>query len=363
VIERMASPDVRMVTLTITEAGYNQSDRSIDAAGTDCALSVFDLISVSLARRRDRGILPCTVLSCDNLQENGEAAKREVLLSAAERDPSLVSWIEANVTFPSSMVDRITPGTTDRDRDLVREQFGVSDRCPVCCEPFRQWVIEDSFCSGRPEWENVGVQMTSDVRPYERMKMRLLNASHSVLAYSGLLAGFRTVDDVIANPHFRQFVGALMEEEVVPILPPVPGIDLSSYCSSLLERFANPRISDPLTRLAGGGSAKIQRFVLPTIAEQMAQGGSIRRLCLGLAGWIRYLTGSAEDGGAFIIDDPRAAELQTLARQGGRDPRPVLRFEPVFGDLVSSTRFVGEVSSALENLYDQGAHAAIAALA
>ena len=301
------------------------------------------------------------MLSCDNVQHNGDVARQALLTFAGRRDPSLADWIAQHVTFPNSMVDRITPQTTDADRAMVRDEFGIEDAWPVVCEPFRQWVIEDKFCNGRPPLEDAGAQMTSDVQPYELMKLRLLNAGHSALGYLGWLAGFRTIDHVASDPQFQTFLRRLWDDEVTPLLLPVPGIDLADYKATLLTRFANPRIGDQVARICLDGSAKMPKFLLPSIHEHLARGHVPRLLTLAVAGWFRYLSGTDEQGRPIPIEDPMAATLQERAQAGGPDPRPLLALRGVFGDLGDNPHFVSALEAALRRLYSEGTRATLTA--
>jgi len=352
VMEKMAAPETRIVSLTITEGGYGEN--------TDNPQSAFGYLAEALDRRRQRGLTPFTVLSCDNLQSNGDAARHALLAYAEKSNPELRAWIEANVAFPNCTVDRITPQTTDADRALVRNEFGIDDAWPVVCEPFRQWIIEDKFSNGRPPLEQVGVQFTSDVHPYEMMKIRLLNASHSAMGYLGFLAGFEYIHEIMADPAFREFIRRLMDEEISPLLAPVPAIDLTEYKQTLLTRFANPAIKDQVTRICLDGSSKVPKFVLPTVREALAAGRSTRLLSLAVAGWLRYLSGTDEQGKPFVIDDPRAETLQALARQGKENPRPLLGLSEIFGDLGQSEVFVAQLEADLRQLCSDGASATLA---
>lgn len=345
----LAAPETRIVSLTITEGGYTPQPEQPQ---------VFRCLADALRERRDRGLKPFTVLSCDNLPGNGDAAKRALLMSTPDTD--LARWIAQNAAFPNSMVDRITPQTTDADRELVRREFGVDDAWPVVCEPFKQWIIEDDFCNGRPAWEEAGAQFVSDVAPYETMKLSLLNGSHFAMAYLGFLAGFATVPEVMADPQFRTFIQQLMDNEVSPLLPAVPEIDLTDYKATLLVRFDNPAIKDQITRLCLNGSGKFPQYLLPSLQKSIRLGRPHRLLTLALAGWLRYLTGINEQGQVFTIDDPRAEELQALANQGGTDPRPLLALANLFGDLGQSENFVRRLANALQELNQNGARQTVA---
>ncbi|MFO7167390.1 MAG: mannitol dehydrogenase family protein [Chloroflexota bacterium] len=371
-LDLLADPATRIVSLTITEGGYNVDSVTgrfdadnpaiqADLRSPDRPATVFGYICAALDRRRRAGTPPFTVLSCDNLQGNGAIARTAVTAFARLRDEGLASWIEANVAFPNAMVDRITPQTTDADRALVAEAFGIEDAWPVMCEPFMQWVIEDTFCNGRPPLEEVGVQIVSDVHPYETMKLRLLNASHQAMGYLGYLAGYRYIHDVMADADFQTFIARLMAEEVAPLLPPVPGVDLAAYQRTLLERFANPKIRDQVTRICTDGSDRMPKFLLPSLAEALAQGRPHRLLTLAVAGWMRYLRGVDEAGQEIPIADRLADELRARAAEGRGDPRPLLGLRSVFGDLGGNDAFVSELAAALRELDARGAKATLSA--
>lgn len=372
VLEKMASADIRIVSLTITEGGYyldpetgesnlDHPDIVHDLEQPAQPVGAFGYLAEALDRRRQRGLKPFTVMSCDNVQGNGDVTKRMLLAFAGRRDPSLRDWIAENAAFPNSMVDRITPATTDADRAAIREMYGIDDAWPVVTEPFRQWVIEDAFCDGRPLWERVGVQMTSDVHPYETMKIRLLNASHSAMGYLGFLAGFEHIHEVMADDLFRKFVIDFMDEEVTPILEEVPGIDLATYKKALVERFSNPAIKDQVSRICMDGSAKIPKFILPTIREQLQRGGPTKRASLAIASWCRAMVGTDDQGAKIEVLDPMAGVLSERARAGGRNPEKFLDVRKIFGeDLPQSRVFVEQVREALESLHDQGARKTLA---
>jgi mannitol 2-dehydrogenase len=370
VLGLLADPDTRLVTLTITEGGYNfnQVTGEFEAAHPEIQAdvqnraepsTVFAYICEALDRRRRAGIAPFTVLSCDNLQSNGALTRKMMTSFAALWDGELARWIEAEVAFPNAMVDRITIQTTDEDRKRVAETFGIADAWPVVAEPFRQWVIEDTFCNGRPPLEEVGVQFVTDVHPYEMVKIRLLNASHQAMGYLGYLCGYRYVHEAMGDPDFQKFIGRLMDEEVTPLLAPVPGVDLAEYKRSLLERFANPEIRDKLSRLCFDGSARMPKFLLPSLKEALNGGTPRRLLTLATAGWCRYLLGVDEQGEAIPIEDQLAEQLQQRAAEGREDPRPLLRMRQLFGDLEQHEAFVASLREALHLLYTEGARATL----
>ena len=291
VLDRMTDPATRIVSLTITEGGYhvNQADGSFDDSdpadpgrhrgATGRPTTAFGFITEALSRRRAAGTEPFTVMSCDNIQGNGTVARDMITAFATLRDEELGGWIGEHVAFPNSMVDRITPVTTDADRELVSQEYGIDDGWPVVCEPFAQWALEDNFPLGRPEFERVGVQVVDDVEPYELMKLRLLNASHQAMGYLGYLSGYRYAHEVASDPLFTDFLLGYMDHEATPTLAPVPGVDLDDYKHQLIERFANPEIKDTLARLCAESSDRIPKWLVPVIKHQLAarRGGTPQR--------------------------------------------------------------------------------------
>ena len=299
-------------------------------------------------------------MSCDNIQGNGDVTKKVLTAFAELRDRRWPTGSQSSCAFPNSMVDRITPATTDELRVLVREKFGVEDGWPVMAESFKQWVIEDHFVDGRPAWEKVGAQMTSNVMPYEKMKLRLLNASHQAISYIGMLFGLEFVHQTMEDSDIRKLDELMMDREVTPILPPVPGVDLAAYKRTLIERFANPAIRDQLSRNGFYGSSNIPKFILPTIQEQLQRGGPIDLLCFAVACWLRYLNGLDEQGRQIIMKDPMAPRLRELAQAGGRDPGRLLALREIFSEeLACAPRFVEKLASMLDSFYTQGARATL----
>lgn len=370
VLEKMASPATRIVALTITEGGYyvNQGTGEFDAAHPDIVHDLahphaprcsFGYLAEALDRRRLRGLAPFTVMSCDNLQHNGDVARAMLLAFAQLRDPGLAAWLAEHGAFPNSMVDRITPATTAEHRLLLRDAFGLDDAWPVMTEPFMQWVIEDRFTSGRPAWERVGAQITHDVLPYEKMKLRLLNAGHQAICYLGMLLGYQYAHESLADAAIRQLLITMMDVEVTPLLTPPEGIDLAGYKRTLIERFANPAIRDQLSRIGTEGSARIPKFVLPSIREQLAQNGPIALLGFTVACWFRYLQGTADNGAAMPLNDPYADRLREHALRGGADAAALLSLREFFGELPDQPQFVAAVTDALTRLYRDGTRAAL----
>jgi mannitol-1-phosphate/altronate dehydrogenase len=351
---RLIDPQTRLVTLTITGDGYKVDGEE--------KTTVFSLLVDALEERHRRGTAPFTVLSCDNLPDAGAASRRATVTIARARSAELADWIERNVTFPSSMVDRITPSTSPEQRLSIEAEFGVVDRWPVITEPFRQWVVEDAFCNGRPPLDQVGVRFVDDVAPYKLIKSRLLNGSHCALGYLGYLAGHRTTDKAMADEAIAEYIEALMRDEIAPLLPAdVPGMELEEYRQTLLERFRNPAIGDQLSRLCRRGSTKMGDYLLPSAKEAVGEDRPYELLALAVASWLRYVRGVDLDGEPIDVQDARADELRRLAEQDGTDPRPLLGLTDVFGELGADEAFVAEVERSLELLDEQGVHAAIEA--
>jgi mannitol 2-dehydrogenase len=374
VIEKLAAPETRIVSLTVTEGGYNLDDTTGEFDAEDPGVAhdlepdatpktVFGLVIEALRRRREREIVPFTVMSCDNLQGNGRLARTAFTAFARLRDPELSDWIEREVRFPNGMVDRITPATTEEDIEEVNERFDVEDRWPVVCEPFIQWVLEDSFTAGRPPYEDVGVQVVDDVEPYELMKLRLLNASHQALAYFGYLCGYRLVHDAAQDPLFQDLLSRYMDEEATPTLSPVPGVDLDDYKKTLIERFSNPGVRDTIPRLCAESSDRIPKWLLPVVRAQLESGGEITRSAAIVASWARYAEGVDEEGEAIDIVDRRAERLTEIAKRQRDEPGAFIANRELFGDLADDERFAEAYGSALRSLHEHGARATLERLA
>lgn len=377
VIAKMAHPDTHIVSMTITESGYyyNENTHQLEledpnivadlASDLTKPVTTFGYLFAALERRHQAGLKPFTVLSCDNMQKNGTITRNMLLTFARHRDPKIADWIEKLGGFPNSMVDRITPRTGDVDKTNLAKEFGIEDAWPVVTEPFMQWVVEDKFADGRPQFEKVGVQVVkdvSDVEAFECHKLRLLNASHTAISYVAYLAGFQYVHEVFENPAFYKYIYNMMHLEVKPLLPAIPGVDIDKYCNTLLERFANPTIMDQITRLTLNGSGKLPQFIMPSVAEQIMAGThNFRRLTFCVAGWFRYLNGVDEQGKSYSIDDPMAEDLKARAIKGGESPFPLLDVKSLFGDdLRGDKKFVDELTNAMKSIHRDGAMKALA---
>jgi mannitol 2-dehydrogenase len=368
--QRLDDPAVRIVSLTVTEGGYLKSPATGDFDADDPAVvhdlahrgdprTAFAYVVEGLRRRRDTGAAPFTVLSCDNVQGNGEAARQAVVGFARLTDPDLAEWIDSSVAFPSCMVDRITPSTTDADREAVQREFGIEDAWPVPAEPFTQWIVEADFPTGRPPLERVDVQLVEDVRPYELMKLRLLNASHQAIAYLGAALGHVLVDQAVADSRIRTYLERYMADEAAPTLGELPGIDLAAYTATVVERFSNPRMRDTLVRLATDGSNRMPTFTLPAIRENLAAGRPVRLGAAMVAAWAEYWAaiGRGEVVPPAVPEDVHASELAAAAT----DPRPeaFVELRVLFGDLGADARFLAEYLACRRSLAQRGVRATL----
>ncbi len=370
VIERLSAAEFAIVSLTVTEVGYfiedatgrfleDHEDIRHDLAHPDCPRTWLGFVAAAAERRMRRGGAPFTLLSCDNLQANGDTARKAVLSFAEARSRELHDWIKANISFPNSMVDRITPRTTEENRATIAQKYGVLDLSPVVSEPFRQWVLEDTFAAGRPAWEHVGAQMTTDVAPYEKAKMRLLNGGHSCIGYSADLLGYRTIAEAAGDPLLRQLLTQFMAE-VRPTLALLSGMDLDAYCATIIKRFANPAIRDQVSRVCSDGCSKIAKFILPSWRDLLENGETPRVLPFVIASWLHYLRGLDEGGRAMAIADPLLGHLQPFLEAGGGDAGLALSARPLFGALAfDHPRAVRTVQAALDELRSSGVRAAI----
>ena len=377
VIDRLADGNTSIVTLTITEKGYHHDPASghlnpehpeirHDLDHPEKPVSAVGLITAALARRMVAGLPPFTVATCDNLPNNGTLLAGLVREFASLRNEKLASWIERTVPFPSSMIDRIVPAQTPADIALVEQLTGLHDAAPVMHEPFRQWVLEDRFVDGvRPPWERAGTQFVSDVAPFEHAKLRMLNGSHSALAYLGYLAGHETIFDAVSDELFARFIRRFWSDDVIPILAAPPGMDLEHYSHQLLDRYRNPAIRHRLWQIAMDGSQKLPQRLLSTVRDNLQRQRRFHFVALAVAGWIRYVTGTDEFGRSIDVRDPLAATLQERITAAGPDAaaqvRAVASVEAVFGqDLPANSTFMTTVTEAYQALQRGGSRKAIA---
>lgn len=349
VIELIADPAVRIISLTITEGGYNAP-----------LSAVFELVTEGLNRRRIRGLKSPTIVSCDNIVGNGHVARQAFTSYAETSNHELAQWMHENTKFPNSMVDRITPVTTPDVVESLAAEYGVEDAWPVAAEPFVMWALEDDFTDGRPPLEQAGVTLVDDVSPYEAMKLRLLNASHQGLCYFAYLAGYRLVHDAAQDPLFAEFLTRYMDSEAMPTLIPVDG--LTGFRDQLLPRFANAHVRDTVARLCAESSDRIPKWLLPVVRDNLRSGGPVRLSAAIVASWARYAEGIDEQGEPIEVVDPLADTLVPIARSQREDPAAFLANRSVFGNLVEESGFVEPYLWTLDSLHRDGARATLAKL-
>lgn len=372
IIEKFCEPQVAIVSLTITEKGYcidpatghldlTQPRIVHDLQSPDEPHSAPGILVEALHRRRERGLPAFTVLSCDNIPDNGHVVKNAVLDMAAKRDPQLASWIAEHVSFPGTMVDRIVPAATDASLAEITRELGVEDPCAISCEPFIQWVIEDNFVAGRPDWGSVGAQLVDDVLPWEEMKLRMLNGSHSFLAYLGYLAGYAHISDCMQDASYRRAARHLMMAEQAPTLR-ISGVDLGAYADSLIARFSNPALQHRTWQIAMDGSQKLPQRLLDGIRIHLKQGSRWPLLALGVAAWMRYVSGVDDMGNAIDIRDPLAEKIRAIVETSHDENRvaALLTLQEIFGsDLPANPQFVQAVEEAWQSLIREGARQAV----
>ena len=377
VIEKMAEPQVAIVSMTITEKGYcadpatgmldkNNALVITDLANPSQPKSALGYIVQALKLRRNRGIAPFTVMSCDNVQENGHVAKAAILEFANLLDAELGAWIEDNVTFPCTMVDRIVPAATEETLTEITELLGINDPCGIACEPFRQWVIEDNFVAGRPEWDIAGAEFVDDVVPYEEMKLRMLNGSHSFLAYLGYLGGYAHISDTMTDQGYRTAAFDMMMQAQAPSLTMPEGTDLEGYAKLLIERFTNPSLKHKTWQIAMDGSQKIPQRMGGSLRFHLEQGTDFKWLAAGIAGWMRFVSGVDEQGNEIDVRDPMAEMLRGVCDQHGLNATVVpalLAVEAIFApEIGQNVQVIETVTKAYQSLIDNGAKATVAAL-
>lgn len=371
-IDRLAEPDIRIVSLTITEGGYfideatggfnaGHPDVQFDIENAHAPQTVFGVLIAAIKKRREKGLDPFTIMSCDNLPENGVVARQSVLEMAKLMSSDLAEWIASNIAFPNSMVDCITPATSDREKAMVADNFGVCDSVPVACEPFRQWVLEDNFPSGRPALEKVGVEFVKDVAPYELMKLRILNGGHAAIAYPAALMGIHFVHDAMAEPCITGFLSKLENDEIIPTVPAVPGMNFPKYLEQVMERFSNKEVGDTIPRLCFDGSNRQPKFILPTIFERLSGDLPVEGLALEVALWCRYCAGTDDEGNHIDVGDENVDRLRANALLAKSNPKAFLDMVDIFGTLGTNEKFVKAFSSALESLWANGTKATLSA--
>jgi mannitol 2-dehydrogenase len=367
VLERLSAPECSIVSLTVTEGGYFTEDASgrfmidhldiqHDLTHPNSPRTWLGYVAEAARRRMQQEGKPFTLLSCDNVQSNGVTAKRALLAYADERNAELRRWIESNVAFPNSMVDRITPRTTEENRNHILRNYDVVDQSPVVCESFRQWVIEEDFADGRPAWELVGAQMTAEVAPYEKTKMRLLNGGHSTIGYTADLIGLTFINDAASDPLLRELLIQFLSE-VRQTLSSLPGIDLESYSATIVRRFSNLAIRDQVARICSNGCVKIAKFIVPSLRDLLMEGMQPRVIPVVLAAWLHYIAIRSRCG---TIEEPSIEILRPFLAAGGCEARNVLCEQSLFGDIaVTHPRIVEAVQHHLDSFRNRDARATI----
>ena len=372
VIAKLADPAIRIVSLTITEGGYyidpasqkfdpKHPDIAYDAVHFDAPKTAFGLILAGLVKRRDAGLQPFTVMSCDNIPGNGHVTENAVAGLAALIDPALAAWIKSSVAFPNGMVDRITPATSDREKKLLADNFGIDDAWPVFCENFKQWVLEDNFPAGRPALEKVGVQFVPDVAPYEHMKIRILNGGHATIAYPAGLMDIHFVHEAMENPLVAAFLKKVETEEIIPVVPPVPDTDLNDYLALCEKRFANPKIGDTIRRLCLDGSNRQPKFIIPSALDRVNANSLLTGLALVSALWCRYCYGTTDSGAVIEPNDPNWDRLTAQSKKAKENPAAWLEMADIYGDLAKAPGFITAFTKSLNSLWTQGTKATLEA--
>jgi mannitol 2-dehydrogenase len=371
IIGRLVDPRTRIISLTVTEGGYyiDPATQAFDPGHPDIVAdaadrlaspkTAFGLIAAGLLRRRAAGLKPFTVMSCDNLPGNGHVTADAVagLVDLIDRDDA--SWIRESVAFPNGMVDRITPATSERERQSLRDDFGIEDSRPVFCEDFRQWVLEDHFPAGRPRLEEVGVQFVTDVAPFELMKIRILNGGHATIAYPAGLLDIHFVHEAMQDEQIARFLSALLDDEVIPVVPPVPDTNLADYKRTIERRFANPKIGDTIRRLCFDGSNRQPKFILPTLRDALQAGRPVDGLALVSALWCRYCYGETESGRPIAPNDPSWSRLNAEAQRARFTPDAWLQMRDIYGNLPNDQRFRDAFYRALQGIWQAGTRASI----
>lgn len=363
--DSLASPNIKIVSMTVTEGGYYLSDGKFnlqaldiqhDVAAPTEPHTIFGMMVKALMIRKNAGVPPFTVLSCDNMPHNGAVVKSVMVqLAAAMHGEEFANWMQESVAFPSSMVDRITPGTTEATKAFVQETYGYADKAPIFCEPFRQWVIEDAFSAGRPAWEQLeNVTIVKDVVPFETMKIRILNGGHASLCYPAALLGIEYIHEAMEHPIIGPFLDTLERHEIIPTVPPVPDTDLKEYWGLIAKRFANPVLQDTIGRNCYDGASRQPKFIVPTAGDGLKAGKSVDGLALVSAMWCRYCMGTTEAGETIPANDPQWDALQSKAQAAKKDPTVWLGMIDVYGDVGLDPVFKESFGKALTTIENKG---------
>jgi len=370
IIEKLSQENIKIVSLTITEGGYfidystglfDDKNPSIieDAKSLENPKTVFGLILAALKRRKENNIEPFTVMSCDNIPHNGVVTKNTLVGLANMIDNNFADWIKQNVAFPNGMVDRITPATTQRERDSIVNNFQVSDEVPVFCEDFIQWVLEDNFPLGRPALEKVGVEFVEDVTPYENMKIRILNGGHAVIAYISGLLDIDLSYEAMRDPLVLEYLRKVEKDEIIPNVPAVPNTNIAQYYKKIEERFSNPKIEDSIRRLCLDGTNRQPKFIIPTIADCIKNNIDFKGLALESALWCRYCYGTTESGATIEANDPNWDELHDIALKAKDNPTLWLDMKSIYGEIGMNSKFRDYFTKSLTALHTKGVRAVV----
>ena len=370
IVAALSDPDIRIVSLTVTEGGYfvnpatgtfdpDHPAIAADASNPDDPKTVFGLMLAGLKARRAAGVQPFTVMSCDNVPHNGKVCRDAVAGLAEAQDPAFAEWVRGNVAFPNAMVDRIATATSDRERAITRDAFGIDDAWPVFCEDFIQWVVEDNFPGGRPAFEEAGAEFVADVTPWEMMKIRILNGGHAIIAYPSGLMDIHFVHEGMEDPVVRAFLQKVEREEIIPVVPPVPGTDLDAYFRKVEERCLNPKIGDTIRRLCLDGSNRQPKFIIPTIADRLKAGEGVEGLALESALWCRYCFGTTDPGAVTEPNDPNWDRMTATAKAAKDDPSAWLGMDDIYGAVGKSGVFAEAFSRHLRALWQDGTRATL----
>lgn len=365
VVARLSDPKIRIASLTVTEGGYhidpatgkfNAQDPAIlaDLADFEHPRTIFGMMLKALQARRAAGHPPFTVLSCDNITGNGHITHNALTGFARLIDPEFGAWVSEALSCPNTMVDRITPVTSDRERERLRREFGIEDRMPIFCEGFRQWVVEDRFTDGRPPLEKVGVTFVEDVAPYELMKIRILNGGHAAICYPAALLDMEFIHDGMLDPQIARYFDKLQESEIIPLVPPVPDVNLSAYKRRIVERFGNAKIGDTNRRVCFDGSNRQPQYVLPTVLDGLRQGKPVTGLALISAFWCRYCAGTTESGAVIAANDPAWERMNATALAARQDPGAFLAMSDIFGEIGTHPAYVEAFGNALRSIWSRG---------
>ena len=363
-VESLVKEDIKIVSLTITEGGYyidsygnfniNDEEIQADIKNPDTPNTAFGILIKALKIRKENGLKPFTLLTCDNIAHNGDVLRNVMIKMSEQIDKDLSEYIKNNVTCPNSMVDRITPTATQEDKDFIENEYGYIDNRPVFSEPFIQWIIEDKFCNGRPALEEVGVMFVEDIMPYELMKIRMLNGSHAAISSVSALLNIEYVHEALEHENVKSFLDKIINKEVIPVLKDIVDVNLDEYYNTVLTRFANPYIKDTITRICFDNSNKQPKFIIDSIKDGIKNNVNVDGLILACALWCRYSTGNDENDKELDINDGRKDKLKELALQAKNNPIVFIQMEDIYGNLSQNEYFANTFENFLNSIWENG---------